>query len=83
MEIFSESIKEDSKVKALIEILSNASEFEHIPIRAAEEGMLRRLNEQIQYKLEKFSFSETRTKSNILLQCHFSKIPLSSEFSYD
>jgi len=41
IEIFSEHIKEDSKMKHLIEILSNATEFEQVTLRHSEDHLLR------------------------------------------
>lgn len=70
-------------MKQLIEVISSASEFENVPIRHGENDLLKALSTEINYKLEKANFNEPNTKTNILLQCHFSRSPLSSDFNYD
>jgi len=44
---------------------------------------LKQLSTEIQYKIEKPKFNEPFTKTNVLLQCHFSRIPLISDFLFD
>ncbi len=38
------SLNNKTKIKGLIEIISNAAEYENIPIRHNEEGMLRQVS---------------------------------------
>jgi len=42
----------------LIEILSNANEFELIPIRNGDDKVLKALNDEIPYRLEKPKYNE-------------------------
>lgn len=81
--LFQEALKENFKMKQILEILCAAAEFETIPIRHGEDKMLRQLSTEITHKIEKPKFNEPDTKANILLQAHFSRIPLSSDFIYD
>ncbi len=84
IENFSKNIREDSKLKNLLEVITSATEFEDIPIRHGEESVLRNLNSEfLYYKLEKPNYNEPSIKANILLQCHFNRTELSSDFVYD
>ncbi len=84
IQMFAKSLNEGRKLRALIEILSAASEFEEIPIRHGEEGLLRLLNEQVEYRIEsKEKLNEPASKANLLFQCHFGRIPISADFATD
>eukprot|EP01022_Parablepharisma_sp_SALTPOND_P017480 TRINITY_DN2801_c4_g1_i1.p1 TRINITY_DN2801_c4_g1~~TRINITY_DN2801_c4_g1_i1.p1 ORF type:complete len:2164 (+),score=294.83 TRINITY_DN2801_c4_g1_i1:1425-7916(+) len=84
IQMFAKSLNEGRKLKALLEILSASSEFEEIPIRHGEEALLHLLNEQIEYRVEgKEKLNEPASKANILLQCHFGRIPISADFATD
>ncbi len=58
LELFSDNIKEDSKLKHLIEILSNGTEFDSIPIRHGEVPTLRALSQEISYTVDKPNYNE-------------------------
>jgi len=84
IKMFAKSLNESRKLKGILEILSAASEFEETPIRHDEETLLRILNEQVQYPLDKKeNLNEPANKANILLQCHFGRIPISADFATD
>jgi len=85
IQLFAESLSAGAnfKLKQVLEILCAASEFESIPIRHGEEKFLKQLVTEIKYRLDKAKFNQPNTKTNILLQSHFSRIPLSSDFIYD
>ena len=57
IELFSMSLQAKTKLRALIEIISNASEFSSIPIRHKEDNVLKQLAEKIpgQNKNQKFT----------------------------
>ncbi len=44
-ELFSMSLNAKTKVRGLIEIISNAAEYKHIPIRHHEDSLLRQVNQ--------------------------------------
>jgi pre-mRNA-splicing helicase BRR2 len=67
IDFFFQNLKQDNKLRELIEILSNASEFEAVPIRHGEDKLLKQLAEQLNYKLEKVNFNEPNTKTILLL----------------
>lgn len=45
-ELFSMSLNNKTKIKGLIEIISNAAEYENIPIRHGEDTVLRQVSMQ-------------------------------------
>lgn len=79
VELFSSSLKKGTKLAGLLEILSNASEFEIIQVRHREDYALKKLSQHLPLKIPNAgNFNESHVKTNILLQAHFSRIPLSA-----
>lgn len=72
-------------MKHLLEILSAAEEFEALPIRDNDEGDLLSIVDYIEYRVESPDgvFNIPSVKTNILLQCHFLRRPLSIDLSLD
>ncbi len=83
IEVFTERLNADSKIKQLIYTLSEATEFYGVPIRHGEDPILRQISETLPYRIDKPDFNEPATKTNILLQSHFSRTPLNPDFVYD
>lgn len=84
VEIFSRSLQKKTKLKGLLEILSSASEFDDLPVRPLEEESLRKLSRHLPLILsEGDNFEDPHTKTNILLQTHFSRIPLANTVARD
>ena len=56
IEMLSNNLEDEStlnkKLKALIEVLSKATEFDQIPIRQGEEGLLKSLTNYLTYPIE-------------------------------
>jgi hypothetical protein len=48
-------------------VLSQASEFEFIPIRRREDKLLKMLQEDLEFKVNKAKFNDPATKTYILL----------------
>uniref|UniRef100_A0A8C3K8M4 Activating signal cointegrator 1 complex subunit 3 n=1 Tax=Calidris pygmaea TaxID=425635 RepID=A0A8C3K8M4_9CHAR len=63
------------RVRGLIEIISNAAEYENIPIRHHEDNLLRQLTNP--------KFNDPHVKTNLLLQAHLSRMQLSAELQSD
>ncbi len=80
---YMDRLNADSKIKHLIYILSEAAEFYSVPIRHGEDPILRQMAETLPYRMEQLDFNEPATKTNILLQSHFSRTPLNPDFVYD
>eukprot|EP00906_Rhabdomonas_costata_P006818 RCo009880 len=83
IELFSRSLAPRIKLKGLIEILSNATEFDSIPMRHHEETALEKLAAHCPNKFTELNCSDPHTKVNILLQCHFSRRKLTSDLEDD
>jgi pre-mRNA-splicing helicase BRR2 len=84
LELFASSITAKTKFKGLSEILAAASEFAQMTIRSGEEKHLLKMSQHLPQALpEGTKFSDPATKVLILLQAHFSRIPLSTDLSAD
>ena len=90
IETFCQSFTPKTKMRAFIEILSEAAEFEQLNIRHHEDASLRQLATKVKYNVEEQEVEEgeeiyatAQTKANLLLQAHFSRIPLTPELQSD
>lgn len=83
IELFSMSLNAKTKVKGLIEIISNAAEYEEIPIRHHEDSVLRQLGSRLPNKLASPKYNDPHVKTNLLLQAHLSRMQLSAELQSD
>lgn len=81
--IFNESLTEKTKLRGLLEIVSAATEFESIPIRHHEDATLRKIYDRLPVKLPQPDFTKPDTKTNILLQAHFSRLTLPADLASD
>ncbi|KAI8147636.1 Sec63 Brl domain-containing protein [Fennellomyces sp. T-0311] len=83
VDMFSVSLKATTKIKGLLEIVASATEFDNIPIRHHEDGVLKRIYERLPSKLAQPKFNTPRIKTNILLQAHFSRVQLTPDLQSD
>lgn len=83
MEIYTLSLKEKTKLKGLLEVVSSSAEFEAIPIRRHEDVLLRRIYDRVPVKLDSPSFSAPEFKTFLLLQAHFSRLQLPPDLAAD
>eukprot|EP01107_Rhizomastix_libera_P003769 TRINITY_DN1648_c0_g2_i1.p2 TRINITY_DN1648_c0_g2~~TRINITY_DN1648_c0_g2_i1.p2 ORF type:complete len:2183 (-),score=603.76 TRINITY_DN1648_c0_g2_i1:51-6599(-) len=83
VELFKKSLTEKTKLKGLIDILANATEFGELPIRHHEEGILKKLAAHLPAKIESPDYKDPHTKANVLLQTHFSRTPLPGDLAID
>uniref|UniRef100_A0AAQ5YTI1 Activating signal cointegrator 1 complex subunit 3 n=1 Tax=Amphiprion ocellaris TaxID=80972 RepID=A0AAQ5YTI1_AMPOC len=79
IELFSMSLNAKTKVRGLIEIISNAAEYKNIPIRHHEDALLRQVNKPHR----PLKFNDPHVKTNLLLQAHLSRMQLSAELQSD
>lgn len=77
------SLKERTKLKGLLEVVSSSAEFETIPIRRHEDSLLRRIYERVPVKLDRTDFEAPHFKTFLLLQAHFSRIQLPPDLAAD
>ncbi|CAF4646613.1 unnamed protein product, partial [Rotaria sp. Silwood2] len=81
--LFSKSLTSKTKIKVLLDIVANAAEYEHIPIRHHEDNILKQLATRLPNKLNNVKFNDPHVKANLLLQAHLSRIQLSAELQKD
>src|ERR1700749_2139649 len=77
------SLKDRTKLKGLLEIVSSSAEFEVIPIRRHEEQALRRIYDRVPVKVDKVDYEAPHFKTFVLLQAHFSRIHLPPDLQSD
>ena len=77
------SLKERTKLKGLLEVVSSSAEFETIPIRRHEDALLRRIYERVPVKLDRADFEAPHFEAFLLLQAHFSRIQLPPDLAAD
>eukprot|EP00281_Chroomonas_sp_CCMP1168_P020883 CAMPEP_0206228716 /NCGR_PEP_ID=MMETSP0047_2-20121206/9314_1 /ASSEMBLY_ACC=CAM_ASM_000192 /TAXON_ID=195065 /ORGANISM="Chroomonas mesostigmatica_cf, Strain CCMP1168" /LENGTH=2146 /DNA_ID=CAMNT_0053651971 /DNA_START=50 /DNA_END=6487 /DNA_ORIENTATION=+ len=83
IELFNSSLKEKTKIKGVIEILCNASEFDNLPMRHGEEKALRQLAAHVPLSNDKMKYTDPHTKAFLLIQAHFSRLNLAGDLSLD
>ncbi|KAI9460719.1 Sec63-domain-containing protein [Russula earlei] len=83
VEVYTLSLKERTKLKGLLEVVSSSAEFETIPIRRHEESLLRRIYDRVPVKLDQVNFEAPHFKTFLLLQAHFSRIQLPPDLVAD
>ena len=90
LETFASHLEDEAtlnkSLKTLIEVLVQAAEYELVPIRQGEEAILKALRQQATYPIEVESdmdYNTSTVKTNILLQSHFNRTPLSVDLRID
>ncbi|KAJ3372967.1 DEIH-box ATPase [Allomyces arbusculus] len=87
IEMFALSLKAQTKLRGLLDVLSHAVEFSTLPIRHHEAGVLRKLYDSVcAFKLgdgSEVKFTDPHVKTHILLQCHFARVQLPVDLQAD
>ncbi|KAJ7125480.1 putative RNA helicase [Mycena crocata] len=83
VEVYTLSLKERTKLKGVLEVVSSSAEFESIPIRRHEDALLRRIYDRVPVKLDKADFEAPHFKTFLLLQAHFSRLQLPPDLAAD
>lgn len=86
VELFAQSLSAGSGIKQLLEILSNASEFDGVPLRHKEDSNLRALSRRLPLiipRAEESSYADPHVKVHALLQAHFSRLALNPQAQAD
>ena len=83
VEVYTLSLKESTKLKGLLEMVSSSAEFKNIPIRRHEEPLLRRVYNRVPVKLDQAEFKAPHFKAFLLLQAHFSRLQLPPDLEAD
>jgi len=83
MQTFLLSLKKNTKLKGILEIVTAGTEFEDIQIRRHEEHVLQRIYDRVPVKLAETNFESPHFKAFILLQAHFSRMQLPMDLAKD
>jgi len=83
VEVYTLSLKERTKMKGLLEVVSSSAEFESIPIRRHEDALLHRIYDRVPVKLDRVDFEAPHFKTFLLLQAHFSRLQLPPDLAAD
>ncbi|KPI42397.1 Pre-mRNA-splicing factor brr2 [Cyphellophora attinorum] len=84
MQTFLLSLTSRTKLKALLEIITSATEFEStIQLRRHESHLLRRIYDRCPVKLSDPQFDSPSFKAFVLLQAHFSRLALPIDLAKD
>ena len=76
VEVYTLSLKEHTKLKGLLEVVSSSAEFETVPIQRHKDALLHRIYDRIPVKLELADFEAPHFETFLLLQPHFSWLQL-------
>lgn len=69
-------VGEELKFSEIIHMLSHVSEFEELPVRHNEDTLNEELAKLVPYPVDMTNLDSPFTKTHLLLQAHFSRIPL-------
>lgn len=84
IELLSMSLSSKTKLKGLLDVLSNAAEMADLEVRRGEAQVLQQLAQKLPNKLPASSkFNDPHTKANVLLQAHLSRVQLPPELAED
>uniref|UniRef100_A0A0N4ZWS8 U5 small nuclear ribonucleoprotein 200 kDa helicase n=1 Tax=Parastrongyloides trichosuri TaxID=131310 RepID=A0A0N4ZWS8_PARTI len=83
VQVFNLSIKEKTKIRGLLEIISNSTEFGNIIIRHRETNILQQLADKLQNQLKSQKFNEPSVKTHLLLNAYLNRLSLSAELNKD
>ncbi|KAL8619051.1 hypothetical protein ACOMHN_020749 [Nucella lapillus] len=76
--MFCDRLKADATIPDLIDVLSSAHEFADLPVRHNEDQINRDLATRLPVEVSPHSMDSSHTKTHLLLQAHFSQLPLPS-----
>lgn len=83
IELMASSITEKTKIRGVLEIIAASWEFSSLPIRFGEEKSMKIMTKKLVHRLPEGASYDSNTKALVLLQHHFSRIPVSEEMRDD
>ncbi|GAB1311291.1 Pre-mRNA-splicing helicase BRR2 [Madurella fahalii] len=83
METFLLSLRQETKLKGILQIVTAATEFESIQIRRHEEAILRRIYDNVPVKMPDPVYDSPHFKAFVLVQAHFSRMNLPIDLAKD
>lgn len=76
MLMFTQSLKENLSLDQYLQILCNSYEYNELPVRHNEELLNEELAKMCRYSVDQYTYDSPHTKAFLLLQAHFSRLPL-------
>ncbi|KAK1135499.1 hypothetical protein K0M31_000088 [Melipona bicolor] len=76
MLMFEESLQESLTLEQCLHILCNSHEYNELPVRHDEELLNEELSKLCRYQVDNYSYGSPHTKAFLLLQAHFSRLPM-------
>ncbi|XP_026299668.1 activating signal cointegrator 1 complex subunit 3 isoform X2 [Apis mellifera] len=76
MLMFVQSLQESLTLEQCLHILCNSYEYNELPVRHNEELLNEELSKMCRYQIDNYSYNSPHTKAFLLLQAHFSRLPL-------
>ncbi|CAK9814213.1 Activating signal cointegrator 1 complex subunit 3 [Anthophora plagiata] len=76
MLMFEQSLQEFLTLEQCLRILCNSYEYNELPVRHNEELLNEELSKMCRYQVDNYSYNSPHTKTFLLLQAHFSRLPL-------
>ncbi|SPO28683.1 probable ATP dependent RNA helicase [Ustilago trichophora] len=83
IDVFNMSLKDRTKLRGMLEIVSSSAEFEDLPIRQHEDVLLQRIYDRLPLKLDRLNLLSPYHKVFILLQAHFARLNLPVDLEAD
>ncbi|XP_033120994.1 activating signal cointegrator 1 complex subunit 3-like isoform X2 [Anneissia japonica] len=84
LRMFHDHIVAECSIPELINILSNAHEFNELPVRHNEDGINSELSKKLPLEVKQHTFDDPHTKAHLLFQAHFCRLQLpSSDYNTD
>ena len=78
IKMFNDKLNENNDLNSIIQLLSDSHEYNELPVRHNEDLLNSQLAQSCPIKLTHASYDSSHTKANLLLQAHFSRLPLPS-----
>ncbi|EZA54919.1 Activating signal cointegrator 1 complex subunit [Ooceraea biroi] len=76
MLMFTQSLRENMTLDQCLRILCQAHEYNELPVRHNEELLNEELAQLCRYPVDQYTYDSPHTKAFLLLQAHFSRLPL-------
>ena len=73
---FEKKLTENLSIYGLVDLLSKAKEFDEVPVRHNEDNYNEGLAKICPFPVDKKTLDSPNTKTNLLFQAHFSRLPL-------
>jgi len=76
MGMFKERLREQLSLEDVLLVLCEAEEYDQLPVRHNEDQMNAELASNVPIQVDCYTYDNPHTKSHLLLQAHFSRLPL-------